>query len=105
VCQSLVELRLALGRYLSCFESGLITTSDAHGVVAEAAKLSFLSEALLALAADRAAYDRSVRSAGFRTPAAGLAHEVGIGAGAARWALELGRRLCRFEVLERGHHL
>jgi hypothetical protein len=100
VCQSLGDLRLALGRYLACFESDLVTTAAAHGVVAEAAKLASLAEALLALAADRAADDRSFRSAGFRSPAAGLAQEVGIGAGQARQALELGRRLCRFEVVK-----
>jgi hypothetical protein len=99
MCQSLGDLRRCLGRYLGCFDSDLVTTSDAHAVAAEAARLASMAEALLALAADRAADDRSFRSAGFRSAAAALSHEVGIATGQARQTLELGRRLCRLETL------
>jgi Domain of unknown function (DUF222) len=99
VCEHVAELRAALGRYVGHFDPALLTTTDVHAVVSEAARPSSMAQTLLAMAANRAADDASWRQGGYHSAAEALARQVGVSTGLAKEVLALGARLSNLPAL------
>jgi hypothetical protein len=93
VCERPGALREALSRYASAFVPGACCPGEAEAVVREVAAIESIAATLKARAAARAAQGETWRRDGHRSAADALAAGTGISRGAAREALETGRRL------------
>ncbi len=101
MCEVLRDFREALAGYARRFDAALLSSGDASAVAAEAASIEHIAATLKSLAAARAAQGPEWRRAGYRSPTEALARQAGMSMGAARDALETGRRLEAHPVLDR----
>ncbi len=99
VCERLVELRLAMGRWAASFDASLLSAEQASLAVAEAAALEAMTATVKGLAAARAAQLAVWKDAGDRSAASHLARTTGTSVSQASEALETARRLEKLPVL------
>jgi len=93
MCDRLGQLRDAMGRYLSVFDTSLLSTEQAAGAVALAAAIENMAATVKGLAAARAASGGAWKDAGDRSAAHHLARTTGTSVGQATEAIETARRL------------
>jgi hypothetical protein len=93
MCESLGELRGAMGRYAAAFDPSRLSCSAAAEVTALAAAIEKMAATVKALAAARAAAGGTWKDAGDRSAAHHLARTTGTSVSSASEALETARRL------------
>jgi len=92
VCRELSQIRSAAARFAAGFDAELMSFEDARRVAKEAAAIEAVASTIKSLAAARVA-DGATASNGSRSAAEDLARETGSSIGAARDAIDTGRRL------------
>ncbi|HEX2273902.1 MAG TPA: hypothetical protein VHG90_08520, partial [Acidimicrobiales bacterium] len=100
MCDTLVDLREALGRYAACFDAALLSAEQAGRAVEAATAIERMAATLKAKAAARRAETGAWRSAGERSAATDLARSTGSTVGQAAESLTTARRLEHLGVLD-----
>lgn len=93
MCQELRSLRQSMAAYADGFDARSLTPGQAGEVVALCARIEASAASIKALAAARSAEGTDWRRYGYRSPAELLADQAGMSPGAAKRALETGRRM------------
>lgn len=93
MCTTLEEVREALAVWAEGFDPATVSSADAARVVTSATAIESIAATLTCLAAARAADGGGWRREGHRSSAEALARQTGTSIGAARAAIETGRRL------------
>ena len=93
MCQDLRALRQSMAAYAGQFDAPSLTPGQAGEVVGICAQIEASAASIKALAAARAAEGHEWERSGYRSPADQLADQAGMSPGAARRALETGRRM------------
>ncbi len=93
MCRELRLLGQSITAYAGGFDARALTPAQAGEVVRLCARIEASAASIKALAAARSAEGHGWKHDGYRSAADHLAHETGMSPGAARRALEAGRRL------------
>jgi hypothetical protein len=93
MCQGLRTLRQSIGVYAGSFDARLLTPAQAAEVVGLCAQIEASAASVKALAAARCAEGKEWERRGYRSAADQLADQAGMSPGAAKRALETGRRM------------
>ena len=93
MCQELRSLRQSIARYAGQFDARSLTPGQAGAAVALCAQIEASAASIKALAAARSAEGTDWQRCGYRSPAEQLADQAGMSPGAAKRALETGRRM------------
>jgi hypothetical protein len=93
MCQELRSFRQSMAAYAGGFDARSLTLAQAAMAVRLCAQIEASAASIKALAAARVAEGKEWERNGYRSPAAQLADQAGMSPGAAKRALETGRRM------------